>query len=75
MMKIAKTRGHVIEKTRYYTKSGWEIDVFGADHEGLVMAEFEMKTKKQKIKLPSWLGMEVTSMKKFTNASLFKNGL
>jgi adenylate cyclase len=79
MMKIANERGTIINKTRYFKKSVeglvWEIDVFNGELKGLVMAEIETPSANTKVELPSWVGKEVTESKKYSNSSLFKNGL
>jgi CYTH domain-containing protein len=79
LMKIAAERGTIINKTRYFKRSAeglvWEIDVFKGDFEGLIMAEIETPKANTKIELPVWVGKEVTSIKKYSNSSLFHNGL
>lgn len=79
LMKLAGKRGTIINKTRYFKKSVegyvWEIDVFGGDLTGLVMAEIETPKANTKVELPAWVGKEVTSIKKYSNSSLFHNGL
>lgn len=62
---------HIIEKTRYdimYKDMIWEVDVFNGLNKGLVMAEVELKSAKQKIELPLWVGVEVSHDKRYTNA-------
>ncbi len=78
LLKITKQHGHIIKKTRYSVtdwNGEWEVDVFHGDLIGLVLAERELNNKNEKFTKPIWLGMEVTDKKKFSNASLFKNGL
>lgn len=79
LMKIASERGTVINKTRYFKKSVeglvWEIDVFRGKLRGLVTAEIETPEVDTKVELPSWVGKEVTSAKKYSNSSLFHKGL
>lgn len=50
-----------LEKTRYY-REGWEVDFFHGALEGLVIAEYEMLSVDQEVKLPSWISeaQEVT---------------
>ncbi|HEX4047088.1 MAG TPA: CYTH domain-containing protein, partial [Elusimicrobiota bacterium] len=65
----------LIEKSRYRVRRGglvWEIDVFGGDNSGLVVAEVELKRPGQKVELPPWLGREVTRDPRYLNANLFK---
>ena len=61
----------VISKTRYYVRDDiqqvWEVDVFKGTNKGLVMAEIELASEKQSVKLPTWLGKEVSKDKRYTN--------
>lgn len=53
----------LIEKVRYRAPYGdlvWEVDVYGGDAEGLVLAEVELEREDQVIDLPGWIGSEVT---------------
>ena len=64
-----------IEKTRYlvsYESKLWEIDEFEGDNNGLIVAEVELENESEKPMLPSWIGKEVSSEKRFFNASLIK---
>ena len=64
-----------LEKTRYkisYEGNIWEVDEFSEANQGLVMAEVEFEEKNQSIKLPLWIGEEVTEDKRYTNAELAK---
>jgi CYTH domain-containing protein len=63
----------IIEKTRYDIKVGkhlFEVDVFGGENEGLIMAEIELKSEDEVFQKPHWLGQEVTNDKRFYNAYL-----
>ncbi len=65
--------GATIEKHRYEVPHGrlkWEIDVFGAPHEGLVVAEIELAAETATLKLPEWIGEEVTDDPRYRNSSL-----
>ncbi len=80
LLEIAAERGTIIDKTRYVigdSNGAWEIDIFHGKLKGLVMAEreFENGRDTDDFERPTWLGKEVTEVKKYTNASLFKNGL
>lgn len=66
---IAKTRHHVRHRGYLY-----EVDVFGGDLEGLVVAELETADNVADDLLPGWLGHEVTGEIRFSNASLALNG-
>lgn len=53
----------LIEKVRYEVRHGdfvWEVDVYGGDAEGLVLAEVELEREDQVFDLPGWVGAEVT---------------
>jgi adenylate cyclase len=61
-----------IDKQRYVIAQGklnWEIDVF-ARPDGLVVAEIELDHETQPVKLPKWIGEEVTSDPHYRNSSL-----
>lgn len=61
----------VIKKTRYgFTNSDWEIDVFKGDLEGLILAEIEMRSVDEVVKLPVWANNEVTDKFEYTNAGM-----
>ena len=71
---IAKTPA--VEKYRYkieYAGNIWEVDEFLGDNEGLVIAEIELKSENQPFQKPSWIGMEVSGDKRYTNANLARN--
>jgi adenylate cyclase len=62
-----------IDKRRYEVAHGrltWEIDVFGAPHEGLVVAEVELPSEASDLKLPDWIGAEVTDDPAYRNSAL-----
>ena len=63
----------LIEKTRYtidHKAHRWEIDEFHGDNEGLVVAEIELKAENERFERPEWIGTEVTSDFRYTNAQL-----
>lgn len=65
--------GNLIEKTRYRIKCYglvWEVDEFHGANEGLWVAEVELTSEDQAIIKPSWVGTEVSSDPKYTNARL-----
>lgn len=66
---IAKTRHRVPHAGQV-----WEVDVFGASLDGLVMAEAELPRADHPLALPSWVGREVTGDPRYTNAGLVKAG-
>lgn len=63
----------LIEKTRYRLAEGdhlWEIDVFGGDNAGLVVAEIELADEQEQFIRPDWLGEEVSHDPRYYNVSL-----
>ena len=65
--------GRVIEKTRCHVHHGgylYEVDVFGGELAGLVIAELETPDDVPADNLPPWLGREVTQEGRYYNASL-----
>ncbi|MEI7812164.1 MAG: CYTH domain-containing protein [Ignavibacteria bacterium] len=66
----------LIEKIRYIVFSNgykWEIDVFGKENQGLVIAEIELPDEETVIVLPEWTGPEVSEDSRYSNSSLVKN--
>jgi adenylate cyclase len=64
-----------IEKIRYqipFDEVVWEIDEFGGDNEGLILAEVELTDENQEISLPNWIGEEVTGDSRYYNSNLQK---
>jgi len=63
-----------VEKTRYYWKGSdglmWEVDEFEGGLAGLILAEVELLDESQEVIMPEWLGMELTGLKNWSNASL-----
>lgn len=65
-----------VEKDRYIVPVGkavWEVDVFRSPLQ-LVIAEIELETADQQIKLPKWVGEDVTNDPKYRNSSLAGGG-
>ena len=63
----------LIEKTRYVVTHGgltWEIDEFHGDNAGLIVAEVELASEDQEIKLPEWVGAEVSGDARYYNSNL-----
>ena len=63
----------IIEKDRYYIKAEnhiFEVDIFHGHLKGLIMAEVELKTEKEAIAFPNWIGKEVTGDEKYYNLFL-----
>ena len=65
-----------ISKTRYivnFESCRWEIDEFGGDNEGLVIAEIELEDEDQHFEKPYWIKSEVTEDSRYYNVNLIKN--
>lgn len=63
----------LIEKTRCKIPVGdliWEVDEFVGDNEGLIVAEVELSDEDQEIRLPDWIGEEVTDDPRYFNVNL-----
>ncbi len=66
----------IIDKTRYEVIVGvhvFEVDVFGGENEGLILAEIELTSENEIFENPDWLGEEVTQDKRYYNSYLSKN--
>ncbi len=64
-----------IEKTRYKIRHEgllWELDIFHGSNEGLLLAEIELQSEDQEIKLPPWAGKEVSGDPRYYNSYLAK---
>ncbi len=62
-----------IEKIRYlvpFQGHNFEVDVFQGQNQGLIVAEIELPEVNAEFQRPDWLGAEVSSQGKYTNASL-----
>ena len=65
----------IIDKIRYNVPVAnhvFEVDVFAANNEGLVIAEVELSHEQQPYTRPDWLGKEVTGEVKYYNSQLSK---
>jgi len=63
----------LVEKTRrrqVVDGKLWEIDVFHGDNEGLILAEIELESEDQAVKLPCWVREEVSDDPRYLNANL-----
>jgi CYTH domain-containing protein len=73
---LALRDGALVEKVRHRVEHGgrtWEVDVFGGENAGLVVAEVELPTADALVALPPWVGREVTGDERFFNASLVRH--
>jgi len=62
-----------ITKTRYQLKineKNWVVDSFGGSNSSLKIAEIELTSESEQIKVPTWCGQEITGIKSLSNASL-----
>ena len=62
-----------IEKQRHIVPVGklvWEVDAFLDRPDNLVLAEIELEHEDQPVKLPDWIGEEVTADPRYRNSSL-----
>jgi len=66
----------LIEKTRWtleYAGHIWEVDEFAGANAPLVVAEVELEREDQNVSLPEWVGEEVSTDYRYTNAYLAQN--
>ena len=62
-----------IDKIRYEIKYGnhlFEVDEFGGDNQGLLLAEVELMHEDEDFAKPGWLGKEVTGEARYYNSTL-----
>ena len=63
-----------VEKTRYVWTGPdggkWEVDEFESPLEGLIIAEVELESEDRAVIIPSWAGLELTSLRGWSNAAL-----
>ena len=70
---MALSQGIVIDKIRYiveYEGFIWEIDEFKGAHDGLVVAEIELKDENETFPIPPFIGEEVTGNVAYYNSTL-----
>ncbi len=63
----------LIEKVRYrvpYAGFTWEVDAFEGANAGLLLAEVELPAADAPVKLPPWVGREVSDDPRYFNANL-----
>lgn len=66
-------RGAQIEKVRHSLDlpgGDWVVDEFRGRHDGLILAEVELKSPTARLDKPHWLGDEVTGDPQYYNSSL-----
>lgn len=65
----------VISKIRhivYFKQQLFEVDIFEGDNLGLIIAEIELISEKDKVELPDWILKEVTGDLRYYNSYLAK---
>jgi adenylate cyclase len=70
---LSLRQSSLIEKVRYqvpWHRNTWEIDVFGGDNAGLIIAEIELRDERETFARPPWLGVEVTGQPRYYNSAL-----
>lgn len=68
-MLLAACGGNVLRKTRY-VKDGWEVDEFDAPLAGLILAEYEMCSEDEEVRLPPWISDAIEVTLSLTNEHL-----
>ncbi|HLL22590.1 MAG TPA: CYTH domain-containing protein [Kofleriaceae bacterium] len=66
---VVTKRRHVVE----HAGKEWEVDVFGGDNEGLIVAELELAAEHETFERPPWLRDEVSDDRRYYNSQLAKN--
>lgn len=65
----------VLHKDRYEIiihEKKWDIDVFKGSLQGLVIAEVELTSEDEEVKLPSWVDKEVSEDASYYNSNLIQ---
>ncbi|HET7041704.1 MAG TPA: CYTH domain-containing protein [Gemmatimonadales bacterium] len=65
-----------IEKTRYlhpYAGHTWEVDVFDGENRGLILAEVELASADEPVRIPPWAIREVSADPRYFNAALIQH--
>jgi adenylate cyclase len=65
--------GNLVEKTRHHVRHDgflYEVDVFEGRLSGLIIAELETPENVPAMRLPAWIGREVTGDQRYSNATL-----
>lgn len=66
----------LVKKTRYkilHEGMIWEVDKFHDENQGLIVAEIELDQADAAIKLPAWIGKEVSEDPRYANSNLAIN--
>lgn len=70
---LALCGGSLIHKTRWIVPLDghiWEVDEFHGSHEGLVVAEIELRDAEERFSIPCFIGDEVTGNPAYYNSNL-----
>lgn len=65
-----------IEKIRFrilFEGFVWEVDEFGGENEGLIIAEIELADENTEFKKPDWVGEDVSHDARYYNSNLLTN--
>lgn len=68
-----QSEGQILSKTRHEVPHQgflWEIDVYDAPLEGIILAEVELPDETTEVPLPDWVGQEVTGQARFRKLNL-----
>jgi CYTH domain-containing protein len=68
---------NVVMKIRLLVPHGnhtWEVDVFGGELSGLIVAEIELGSEDEEFDLPDWIDKEVTNDPRYFNSNLGLKG-
>ena len=74
---IAAMASYLVSKCRYnidFDGQLWEVDQFFGPLRGLWLAELELKSEDQEIKIPEWILEEVTENIKYSNFYMAQHG-
>ena len=64
---------NTLTKVRYkvdYAGHVWEVDIFEGRHAGLILAEVEISSLDEFVKIPDWVGEEVSNNPRYFNSNL-----
>ncbi len=64
---------NILSKVRYkveYAGHVWEVDIFEGKNAGLIIAEVEINSLDEFVKIPDWVGEEVSNNPRYFNSNL-----
>ncbi len=63
-----------VKKTRHHWTGEdgllWEVDEYEGSIAGLIIAEVELESESQEVKIPDWVGLEITYLSGWSNSAL-----